>query len=608
MEPITAEKNLEKVLDKMNIVVAGHVDHGKSTLIGRLLADTGSLPEGKLESVKKYCEKNSRPFEYAYLLDALKDEQSQGITIDSARCFFKTPKRHYIIIDAPGHIEFLKNMITGASRAEAAVLIIDAKEGVRENSRRHGYMLSMLGVNQIVVCVNKMDLAGFQEERFNEIVKEYDLFLKEINIRPAGYIPISGRLGDNIANKSKEMNWYKGNTVLEFLDLFEKEKSDEKKPFRMPVQDIYKFTNMGDDRRIIAGKIESGQIQIGDEIIFYPSGKKNKIKTIEVFNAALPKKAVCGESTGFTLDTEIYIQPGEIMCKSSEAPAQKGSLIKTNLFWMGHQSMVKGKQYKLKIGTRSAAVWLHDIVNVLDASDLASVSNKNQIDRHDVAECILQTFKPIAFDLSTEIASTGRFVIVDNYKIAGGGIILESLGLQNEIIKEHIRQREKNWERSSLSIVDREERYKQKPLLIVITGENDIGKQKLARSLEESLFKAGKYAYYLGVSNALSLSSASGNIEQSRASYIRQLGEISHLFTDAGLILITTASDIDDAEYETLKMLNNPSETFVIYVGKEKFLSPLWDMKIEENFNISDAVQSITEKLEAKKVLVDYMI
>jgi len=188
--------------EQMNIVIVGHVDHGKSTVIGRLLADTGSLPEGKLESVKEFCRKNARPFEYAFLLDALKDEQAQGITIDTARCFFKTNKRDYIIIDAPGHVEFLKNMVTGASRAEAALLVIDAKEGIKENSKRHGHIVSMLGIKQVVVLVNKMDLVGFDREVYEAIVSEFGEFLQKVNIRPINYIPISAFNGDNIAQRS----------------------------------------------------------------------------------------------------------------------------------------------------------------------------------------------------------------------------------------------------------------------------------------------------------------------------------------------------------------------------------------------------------------------
>ena len=202
---------------KMNIVIIGHVDHGKSTLVGRLLADTNSLPEGKLEAVKANCAKNARPFEYAFLLDALKDEQAQGITIDSARCFFHSDKREYILIDAPGHIEFLKNMISGAARAEAAVLVIDAHEGIQENSRRHGYLLSMLGIRQIVVAVNKMDLVDHSRGIFDAVRKEYTQFLSQIQVSAQHFIPVSARDGDHIADRSSKMDWYDGPTILEAL-------------------------------------------------------------------------------------------------------------------------------------------------------------------------------------------------------------------------------------------------------------------------------------------------------------------------------------------------------------------------------------------------------
>ena len=271
-------------MDNMSIVIVGHVDHGKSTVIGRMLTDTDSLPKGKLDQVRENCRRNSKPFEYAFLLDALKDEQKQGITIDAARIFFKSAKRSYIILDAPGHIEFLKNMVTGASRAEAALLVIDAKEGVRENSKRHGYLLSMLGIKQVSVVVNKMDLVGYDENVYKNIVAEYERFLKKIELEAISFIPVSGFYGDNVAVKSDKMLWYDGNTVLEQLDGFQNAEIPMRRPFRMPVQGVYKFTRSGDDRRIIAGTIDSGNLRIGDEIVFYPSGKRTTVKTLEAFN------------------------------------------------------------------------------------------------------------------------------------------------------------------------------------------------------------------------------------------------------------------------------------------------------------------------------------
>ncbi len=357
--------------EEMNIVIVGHVDHGKSTVIGRLLADTGSLPEGKLEQVRERCRRNARPFEYAFLLDALKDEQAQGITIDTARCFFKTDKRRYIIIDAPGHIEFLKNMITGASRAEAALLVIDAAEGVQENSRRHGYMLSMLGIRQVCVLVNKMDLVGYDRTTFEQVEAEYKTFLDQIGIRPSGFIPVSGMEGDNIAAPSARMGWYQGPTVLEMLDRFVAPAPPNELPFRMPVQDVYKFTELGDSRRIIAGTVLTGTLQAGDEVVFYPSGKKTHVSRIEPMRADGQTGLAEAElATGFTMTEQIYIKRGELCVRADQPAPLIGSRMKVSLFWLGKNPMVQGRTYHLKTGTLKVECTLDEILSVTDASTL----------------------------------------------------------------------------------------------------------------------------------------------------------------------------------------------------------------------------------------------
>ena len=352
--------------EDMNIVIVGHVDHGKSTLMGRLLADTGSLPEGKLEQVKETCRRNSKPFEYAFLLDALKDEQSQGITIDTARCFFKTEKRDYIILDAPGHIEFLKNMITGASRAEAALLMIDAKEGVQENSRRHAYMLSMLGIRQIAVVINKMDLVDYDEGVFERVKAEYLEFLKQINVTPKVVVPASSFMGENIIQQSDKMPWYDGMCILEVLDHFESEQAHEDQPFRMPVQDVYKFTRNGDDRRIVAGTIETGTIRAGQEVVFYPSGKKSHVKNIEVFNAPPIEVGRPGMAIGFTMEEQIYITRGELMSIASEPAPKTASRLTANIFWLGKKNLAPGKAYYLKTGAEKVRMEIEKVNGVLD--------------------------------------------------------------------------------------------------------------------------------------------------------------------------------------------------------------------------------------------------
>ena len=412
---------------RMNIVIVGHVDHGKSTVIGRLLADTHSLPEGKLEQIRAQCELNSKPFEYAFLLDALKDEQAQGITIDAARVFFKSSRRPYLILDAPGHIEFLKNMITGAARAEAALLVIDAAEGVQENSRRHGYMVSLLGIRQLAVVVNKMDLVNWDQEVFDRIRREYGTFLDQVGIRPSAFIPVSGRGGDNIADRSPHLGWYQGPTVLDALDAFRSEPMPIDRPFRMPVQDVYKFTKQGDDRRIVAGTIDSGSVKVGDPVIFYPSGKKSRVKSIEAFNRPIETRAEAGYAVGFTMNEQIYITRGEVATLETEPRPQVTTRLRVSLFWLGKDPMVKRKEYLLKLGTARVTARLEEITRVMDASTLGNTDQHAVIQRHDVAECVLKLDRAIACDLAEDVPSTSRFVIVDDFEIRGGGIVREAL-------------------------------------------------------------------------------------------------------------------------------------------------------------------------------------
>ncbi|HSV27202.1 MAG TPA: GTP-binding protein [Sedimentisphaerales bacterium] len=594
--------------EQMNIVIIGHVDHGKSTLVGRLLADTASLPQGKLEEVKARCQRNARPFEYAFLLDALQDEQAQGITIDSARCFFKSARREYIIIDAPGHIEFLKNMISGAARAEAAILVIDAKEGIRENSRRHGYMLSMLGIRQIAICVNKLDLVNYDRKVFEAVVQEYSQFLAKIGLTPKGFIPISARNGDTITAPSENMPWYKGATVLGMLDDFIKESPRQDKALRFPVQDIYKFTANGDERRIIAGRIETGSLKVGDEVIFYPSEKSTRIASIEEFNTAPRQSAAAGKSTGITLETQIYIQPGELICKVGETPPKVGTHIKASIFWLGQHPMVQQKRYKIKLAGAQLPVWLRSVETVLDASELTVDTRRQQLERHDVAECVLETLKPIAFDLSSDIAQTGRFVIIDDYEIAGGGIVMEHIEAQTNRIAEHVARRQQNWQRSALTPESRTTRYGQRSAMVVITGAEDVGKSDLAKAIEEHLFKNGRFVYYLGLSNSLLGVDADIAHLGERDEWLRRLGEVAHLFTDAGVILITTITDIDDHELEMLSTLNKPNDTVVVNIGVCRLTRHAPDLQIDTISDCESGVLKIKNVLSAKNYLIEYYV
>lgn len=581
--------------EQMNIVIVGHVDHGKSTVIGRLLSDTGSLPEGKLESVKEYCRKNSRPFEYAFLLDALKDEQAQGITIDTARCFFKTNKRDYIIIDAPGHIEFLKNMVTGASRAEAALLVIDANEGIKENSKRHGHIASMLGIKQVVVLVNKMDLVDFNGDVFNSITDEFTEFLNKINIKPINYIPISAFNGDNIAEKSEFTPWYKGPTVLTQLDSFSNRKEDSQLPFRMPVQDIYKFTEENDDRRIVAGTILSGTLKAGDEVLFLPSKKKSIVNSIEGFNVSPADKAHAGQAIGVTLKTQIYIKSGELMVRADEIQPVLSSRFRVNIFWVGKFPLIKNKNYKLKIGTLRITVRLAEILNIIDAAELNIDTFKEQVERHDVAECILETDKPIPFDPISQMEMTGRFVIVDNYEISGGGIIQEGTSEKGITHRNHFNEREFNWEQGLVSSNMKEDIYRHKAKFVVLTSGNEEYSHSLhqiGKELEYKLFKSNYVTYYLGIAG---LEDASGD----RDSQIAKIGELGRIFTDAGQIFITSVFNLDDYEAERLKLLNENNEILIVNIGESPFDSyvPDENIKYSDSGAVVDSLFGLFKKL-----------
>ncbi|HET6613653.1 MAG TPA: GTP-binding protein [Kofleriaceae bacterium] len=552
--------------ETMNVVIVGHVDHGKSTLVGRLLADTGVLGDGKLEKVQETCRQQGKVFEYAFLLDALEEEQGQGITIDAARVFFRTDLRDYIIIDAPGHIEFLKNMVTGAARAEAAILLIDANEGVRENSRRHGYLLSMLGIRQVIVAVNKIDLVGYDQAVFERIVSEYRAFLAEVDIHPQCFIPVSSREGDFVAARGQNLGWFDGPTILAAMDSLGKKPQTAKLPLRMPVQDVYKFNERGDDRRIIAGRVEAGELRPGDEVLFSPSNKSATIESIEVFSAATPEVIGAGRAAGITLSEQIYVTRGEIMSHVS-APPSVSTKLRANLFWLGRQAMAPGKKYKLKLATMESEVVIDEIHRVLDASELGSRIDKDRVDRHDVADLVLRTRRPIAVDAVADIEATGRFVIVDGYDIAGGGIIREVIDDNQGERRQQSRDRNLAWVGGDVSADQRAEVFGHPASMVMLTGAAGAGKHAVARALERLLCGDRHGAYLLDGKNvhlAAGHASAADRDEQ-----LRNFGEVAHILLDAGLIVISTTNAIQLSSHAGIVTQIAPFEMFITHLGDD---------------------------------------
>jgi len=412
----------------VRIVIVGHVDHGKSTLIGRLLHETGSLPDGKLEHLKAVSARRGMPFEWSFLLDALQTERDQGITIDTSQIRFRTASRDFVLIDAPGHVEFLRNMITGAAQADAAVLMIDATEGVREQTRRHGYLLHLLGVRQVAVVVNKMDRTGYSEMRFNEIATEIDAYLGNLGLKPAAVIPVSAREGDGVARKSPSLGWYGGPTVLQALDRFSPAIPLQNLSLRLPVQAVYKF----DDRRIVAGRIESGEIAAGDDIVIGPGNKRARVRSIESWPAPDESKTLttagAGRSVGITLDRELFVQRGDIIAHTSST-VPESRRIRARVFWLHSTPLVPGATVTLRLGTGEVRGQVSAMIKTLDPGALQAGDGQT-IPQNHVGEIDIDLAKPLAADRSIDNPATGRFALEIDGRIVGGGLILDLLGQQ----------------------------------------------------------------------------------------------------------------------------------------------------------------------------------
>lgn len=401
----------------MKIVIVGHIDHGKSTLIGRLLYDTNSIPHLVYEEVKKICKELGKKVEFAYFIDSLKEEREQNITIDTSQIFFKTLKQDYVIIDAPGHVEFMKNMITGASQAQAAVLIVDAKEGVKEQTKRHAYILSLLGLEQVIVVVNKMDSISYKEEQFNSLKQEILELLSKLNIKPKYIIPISAMKGDNVASKSNNMNWYNDLTVLGALDTLTIKKDVSNKPLRFPIQDVYII----DNKKMLVGRVESGKLRVNDEIVFLPLNKKSKISSIEIWNKK-KSEAEAGESIGITINDDMDIKRGEIICSGILPKIVKQ--FEANIFCLSSKPIKTNEKLIFKCTTQEILCTLDKINDKFDSSNLENItSDCTELNGTEVGKVIIKTEKPTVIDNFNHIMQLGRFVLVKDKETVAGGII-----------------------------------------------------------------------------------------------------------------------------------------------------------------------------------------
>ncbi|MDP8248080.1 MAG: GTP-binding protein [Candidatus Tritonobacter lacicola] len=408
--------------ESMKIVIVGHVDHGKSTLIGRLLYDTGSLPPDRMEVIRKTCEEMGMPVEFAFVMDHLREERERGITIDTAQTFFNTPSRDYVIIDAPGHKEFMKNMITGASQAETSILVIDVDEGVQEQTKRHAYILGMLNLKKNILVMNKMDLVDYSRERFEEVRDEVTAFLKRLDITPSYIVPAVGTLGENFAKKSDKIPWYDGPTVFGALDALEKDKDISEKPLRMPVQDVYEV----EGKRIIAGRIESGKLKDGEELVLLPEDIKVKITGVLEFNRERHSAEAC-ESIGITISDDGTAKRGDLLSDPGNRP-RTGKKIIATLFWMSPQAFDIGEKLTFRANTQETPCTVKEIMRRIDSSTLDVIEdNARVLKENEVGEILIECEKPVSFELFRFIPELGRFVLERGNDIVAGGIITHSL-------------------------------------------------------------------------------------------------------------------------------------------------------------------------------------
>ncbi len=518
--------------EALKLVIVGHVDHGKSTLVGRLFHDTGSLPPGKMEAIRAMSDRRGMPFEWAFLLDALQAERDQGITIDMTQIWFRTPRRDIVIIDAPGHKEFLKNMITGAAAAHAALLVIDAAEGLKEQSRRHAYLLHLLGLRQVAVVVNKMDLVGYDEARFRAVEQAIRLYLEGIGTHPTFVIPISAREGHHLVTRTDAMAWYDGPTVVEALDHFEPVASAVDQPLRLPIQDVYKF----EDRRILVGRVECGRVRVGDALLFSPLNKRARVTSIEAWPAPLRDEAEAGESVGFLLDEPLFVERGAL-ASHVERPPIESDVFRARLFWLGQRPLTVGASYRIRIHTSETVVTVQSIERVIDTGDL-SVSAADRVERHSVAEITLRSRAMLAFDAYEDSPLTGRFVIVDGDDIAGGGVIsMEGYADQRKAVTtraSNVRRVEHR-----VSPQDRARRHGHEGAVLWFTGLSGAGKSTLAIELENRLFLKGYQVYVLDGDNLrFGLNADLAFSPEDRAENIRRAGEVAALFARAGFVVI----------------------------------------------------------------------
>ncbi|MBV7257857.1 sulfate adenylyltransferase subunit CysN [Pacificimonas sp. WHA3] len=555
--------------DLLRFLTCGSVDDGKSTLIGRLLYDTKMIYEDQLAAVEQDSRRVGTTGEapdLALLVDGLAAEREQGITIDVAYRFFSTEKRKFIVADTPGHEQYTRNMATGASTADVAIILIDARHGVQVQTRRHAFIASLLGIRHVAVAVNKMDLVDWSEARLHEIEAEFRRFGDGLGFGDITAIPMSALTGDNVTEKSAAMPWYTGPALLEYLETVDILQTEDDAPFRLPVQWVNR-PNL--DFRGFAGTVASGSIAPGDEIITIPSGKRSKVKSISTFDGDLPR-AVREQAVTIVLEDEIDSSRGDIIC-DKDHPAEQSDQFRAKLLWMAEKELLPGRQYRLRTGNKTVGASVSALKHKVDVNDFSKRAGKT-LELNEVGVCNLSLAQPIAFDPYAKNRRTGSFILIDRQtnETVGAGMLDFSLRRAANVV----------WQDLNVGRAERARQKHQRSAVLWFTGLSGSGKSTIANLVERRLYDMGRHTYILDGDNVRhGLNKDLGFTDADRVENIRRVSETAKLMADAGLITLVSFISPFRTERQIARGMMAEGEFIEIHVDTPLAVAEARDVK-----------------------------
>jgi bifunctional enzyme CysN/CysC len=542
--------------DLLRFLTCGSVDDGKSTLIGRLLHDSKQIFEDQLSALARDSKRHGTTgddIDFALLVDGLEAEREQGITIDVAYRFFATPRRSFIVADTPGHEQYTRNMATGASNAELAVILIDARKGVLVQTKRHSYICSLLGVRHVVIAVNKIDLVDYSQEVFDRIVAEYKSFAPQLGFTSIVPIPVSARFGDNVIARSDHTPWYRGPTLLEHLETVDVQSDTLEKPFRFQVQWVNR-PNL--DFRGYAGTVASGRINKGDAIVVAASGQTSRIQDIVTYDGSL-QSAEAGDAVTITLDDELDIARGDILVEPTSRP-EVSDQFAAHIIWMNDDQLMPGRSYLLRIGTKTVPATITTIKYKVDVNSWEHLA-ATTLGLNDIAFCNISTGTPVAFDPYSENRKTGSFIIIDRFMNQTVGAGMVTFGLR--------RGTNVHWQPLLIGKAERAALKQQKPTILWFTGLSGAGKSTIANIVEQGLNLTGHHTMLLDGDNVRhGLNRDLGFTEADRVENIRRAGEVAKLMVESGLIVLCSFISPFRADRQMVRGLVGDGEFIEIFV------------------------------------------